>query len=121
MRRATHTLNALRVTTLTLVLVAACPVSGSYVYREFLDQRPSWSYTVPGRQPSMLEAATRAAGAASRETQRAVDFDAHYAEAPVSASLDFGCSPRGRDTALLTPHASPFDAPTSQRGPPSLS
>jgi hypothetical protein len=116
-------MNTTRVTALALVLVAACPVSGSYAYREFLDTRPSSPCPAPDRRPSLLEAATLAAhaSAASREAKRSAEYDAHCAEAPVLVSLDYGRCPRGRDTALLTPHASPSDAPTSPRGPPVLS
>jgi hypothetical protein len=119
MRRADHTMNTVRVVTQTLVLVVACPASGAYVFRDFVDSHlaPS-AHTL--RQPSTVEAAAQAR-TVSRDTWRATDREAHYAEAPASVSLDLGIRHDDHATLLPLPSLASFDAPPSQRGPPAVS
>jgi hypothetical protein len=112
-------MNTVRVVTQTLVLVVACPASGAYVYRDLFDQRSGSTPALTSRHSPAVAAVARASQ--SRDAWRAVEWEAHDAEAPILVSLDSGCGHSGPSTPTFLSHLTAFDAPPSQRGPPALS
>jgi len=115
-------MNTVRAVTQTLVLVVACPASGAYVFRDIVDSHLApIAHTL--RQPSSADAVSRASQAQSgaRFALRSADREAHYAEVPVSVSLDLGSRHDDHTTLLALAGLASFDAPPSQRGPPAVS